>query len=72
MQHAEKAVGLIPIRCPPRPRNTITWRVCALLLFLCELRVPWILEQPSSSLFEHMAPFQYLAKRFKIHREPCR
>ena len=43
-------------------------RVCALLLILSALKVPWMLEQPQSSLFEHLPWFSWLCTRFNVFK----
>ena len=41
-------------------------RCCLILLILSVLKIPWVLEQPQSSILELSEPFQNLAKHFKI------
>ena len=43
-------------------------RVCAILMTLSALKIPWILEQPQSSILELSKPFQNLAKHFKVRK----
>ena len=43
-------------------------RVCLILLVLSTLKIPWVLEQPQSSILEYSEPFQNLAKHFKIFK----
>ena len=43
-------------------------RCCLCALICCLLKVPWVLEQPGSSLLEWHPYFQLLCKRFKIFR----
>ena len=47
-------------------RNEMVARVCLALLILSSLKIPWVLEQPQSSILELSQPFQNLAKRFKV------
>ena len=41
-----------------------------LCLMLATLDIPFILEQPASSLMQYHPHFQYLCKRFDIYRVP--
>ena len=41
-------------------------RVCLILLVLSTLKIPWVLEQPQSSILELSEPFQNLVKHFKV------
>ncbi|CAK9052314.1 unnamed protein product [Durusdinium trenchii] len=43
-------------------------RVCLVLSITCSLHLPFILEQPSSSLMELHPAFRWLSKQFKIYR----
>ena len=39
-----------------------------MLTTLCALGIPWILEQPASSVMEHYQPMAHLAKVWKVFR----
>ena len=43
-------------------------RVCAILVVLSWLKIPWVVEQPQSSILEYSKPFQHLAKHFKVFK----
>ena len=63
---------------PPSPwgfqicnlRNCMVSRCCILALVCCILRIPFILEQPASSLMQFHPDFQYLCRKFEIYRAP--
>ena len=52
----------------PKLRNTMVSRCCVLLMILCLLDIPWILEQPASSVLQYHPDFEYLCKKFSIYR----
>ena len=51
-------------------RNCMVSRCCICIFICCILKVPFILEQPASSVLEAHPEFQLLAKRFKIFKAP--
>ncbi|CAL1133886.1 unnamed protein product [Cladocopium goreaui] len=48
--------------------NCMVSRCCILALVCCILRIPFILEQPASSLMQFHPDFQYLCRKFEIYR----
>ena len=54
----------------PALRNLMGARVCALLYLCSALGLPWMLEQPQSSLFEHLPWFVWLTKQYDIYKVP--
>lgn len=52
------------------PRNCMVARCCICALICNILKVPWILEQPASSVLECHPLFQLLCKRWEIFRVP--
>ena len=63
---------------PPSPwgfqicnlRNCMVSRCCILALVCCIRRIPFLLEQPASSLMQFHPDFQCLCRKFEIYRAP--
>ena len=49
-------------------RNEMVYRCMAIIVVLSSLSIPWMLEQPATSLMEKFAPFQHVCKKFKVFR----
>lgn len=49
-------------------RNEMVTR-CIILCIICSiLGIPWVLEQPASSVMQYHPHFQYFTKRFDVYR----
>ena len=46
-------------------------RCCGMILMCSLLRIPWMLEQPSSSLLEYHPLFKWIARVTDVFRAPC-
>ena len=51
-------------------RNYMVGRCMACVMVMCALGMPFILEQPSTSVMEFHPCFQLLARQFKIFKDP--
>lgn len=43
-------------------------RCVTILMMLCSLQIPFVLEQPASSLMQHHPDFERLCRQFTIYR----
>lgn len=48
--------------------NEMVSRCCIIMMMCCILKIPFISEQPASSLLQFHPDFQYMCKRFQIFR----
>ena len=59
---------LFKIWLAPVLRNVMVGRCMACLTMMCALGLPFILEQPSTSVMEYHPCFQFLARQFRIYK----
>lgn len=67
-KRAEYIPQQTPLIEPYQLRNQMVVRVMAQILMLQLLRIPWILEQPSSSVMEHHPMFAWICSKFCVYR----
>lgn len=46
----------------------MVYRCMVIIAILSSLKLPWMLEQPATSLMEKFAPFQHISKTFTVFR----
>ena len=63
-----KSMHIINIQKSWALRNVMVGRCMMMIFMLSALGIPWILEQPSSSVMEYHPCFQHLASKFRVFK----
>lgn len=54
---------------PTDPRNEMVSRVCMVLAVMSALKLPWLLEQPSSSVMAWHPCFRWIVRHFRVYQQ---